>query len=64
MLRNMAIAADLGYLRVPDGILVDVKSLADLPDDEVVLVCTGSQGADGRPVPDGQPRPPHRRRPR
>ena len=44
MLRNMAIAADLGYLRVPDGILVDVKSLADLPDDEVVLVCTGSQG--------------------
>jgi ribonuclease J len=29
---------------VPDGILVDVKSLADLPDDEVVLVCTGSQG--------------------
>jgi ribonuclease J len=44
MVRNMAIAADLGYLRVPDGILVDVKSLADLPDDEVVLVCTGSQG--------------------
>ncbi len=44
MLRNMAIAADLGYLRVPDGILVDVKALADLPDDEVVLVCTGSQG--------------------
>ena len=44
MLRNMAIAADLGYLRVPDGILVDVKALADLPDDQVVLVCTGSQG--------------------
>lgn len=44
MLRNMAIAADLGYLRVPDGILVDAKALADLPDDQVVLVCTGSQG--------------------
>jgi ribonuclease J len=65
MLRNMAIAADLGYLRVPDGILVDVKSLADLPDDEVVVLLHRQPGrADGRPVPHGQPRPPHRRRPR
>ena len=44
MVRNMGIASELGYLRVPDGILVDVKKLHDLPDDEVVLVCTGSQG--------------------
>ncbi|MEU5185499.1 ribonuclease J, partial [Streptomyces longwoodensis] len=35
---------DLGYLRVPVGLVVDVKTLDDLPDDEVVLVCTGSQG--------------------
>jgi ribonuclease J len=44
MVRNMGIASELGYLRVPDGILVDFKKLHDLPDDEVVLVCTGSQG--------------------
>ena len=44
MVRNMGIAADLGYLHVPDGVLVDVKKLDKLPDDEVVLVCTGSQG--------------------
>ncbi len=44
MVRNMGIAADLGYLRVPDNILVDRKKLDDLPDDKVVLVCTGSQG--------------------
>ncbi|WP_299447004.1 ribonuclease J [uncultured Phycicoccus sp.] len=44
MVRNMGIAADLGYLHVPDGVLVDVKQLGDLPDDQVVLVCTGSQG--------------------
>jgi ribonuclease J len=44
MVRNMGIAADLGYLHVPDGVLVDVKKLDDLPDDQVVLVCTGSQG--------------------
>ncbi len=44
MIRNMTIAADLGYLRVPDGVLVDVKRLGQLPDEKVVLVCTGSQG--------------------
>ncbi|MGG5260737.1 ribonuclease J [Phycicoccus avicenniae] len=44
MVRNMGIAADLGYLKVPDGVLVDLKQLNDLPDDKVVLVCTGSQG--------------------
>jgi len=44
MVRNMGIASDLGYLHVPDGVLVDVKKLDDLPDDKVVLVCTGSQG--------------------
>ncbi|MFJ3005698.1 ribonuclease J, partial [Serratia liquefaciens] len=44
MVRNMGIARDLGYLKVPPGLVVDVKTLDDLPDDEVVLVCTGSQG--------------------
>ena len=46
MVRNMGIAADLGYLHVPDNVLVDVKALDDLPDDKVVLVCTGSQGSN------------------
>ncbi len=44
MVRNMGIAADLGYLHVPEGILVDIKRVHDLPDEEVVLICTGSQG--------------------
>ncbi|TWE13364.1 ribonuclease J [Rudaeicoccus suwonensis] len=44
MVRNMTIARDLGYLAVPDGVLVDVKKLDDLADDKIVLVCTGSQG--------------------
>ena len=44
MVRNMGIAAELGYLHVPDGILVDFKKLGDLPDDKIVLICTGSQG--------------------
>jgi ribonuclease J len=44
MVRNMAIAAKFGYLHVPDGILVDIKNVDDLPDDRVVLMSTGSQG--------------------
>ncbi|WP_037913830.1 ribonuclease J [Actinacidiphila yeochonensis] len=44
MVRNMGIARDLGYLKVPPGLIVDVKVLDDLPDEKVVLVCTGSQG--------------------
>ncbi|WP_432513557.1 ribonuclease J [Kineococcus sp. SYSU DK001] len=44
MVRNMGIAADLGYLQVPKGILIDLKQVDDLPEDRVVLMCTGSQG--------------------
>jgi ribonuclease J len=44
MVRNMGIAADLGYLKVPEGVLIDYKKAADLPDDEIVYMSTGSQG--------------------
>jgi ribonuclease J len=44
MVRNMGIAADLGYLKVPDGVMVDLKKALDLPDDRVVYMSTGSQG--------------------
>jgi ribonuclease J len=44
MVRNMGIAADLGYLKVPDGVLVDLRKALDLPDDRVVYMSTGSQG--------------------
>ena len=44
MVRNMAIAKELGYLHVPAGVLVDAKELADLPADRQVLISTGSQG--------------------
>lgn len=44
MVRNMGIATDLGYLKVPDGVLVDLKKALDLPDDKVVYMSTGSQG--------------------
>jgi ribonuclease J len=44
MVRNMAIARDLGYLQVPPGVLIDAKDLADLAPERQVLISTGSQG--------------------
>ena len=44
MVRNMGIAADLGFLRVPAGVLIDAKRAADLPDDKILYMSTGSQG--------------------
>jgi ribonuclease J len=44
MVRNMAIAAELGYLNVPAGVLVEAKELAKLPPEKQVLISTGSQG--------------------
>lgn len=44
MVRNMTIAADLGFLVVPDDILIDHKKAATLPDDQIVYMSTGSQG--------------------
>ena len=43
MVRNMKIAEDMGYLHVPADLVVDAKDL-DQYDDNVVLICTGSQG--------------------
>ena len=44
MVRNMALASDLGYLTIPNGTLISSDEIADLPDDQAVLICTGSQG--------------------
>ena len=43
MVRNMKLAEDLGYLKVPAGLVVDYKDI-DTFGDKIVLVCTGSQG--------------------
>ncbi|BDZ38560.1 ribonuclease J [Microbacterium suwonense] len=44
MVRNMTIAEQLGYLHVPDNVLIDYKKARDLPDDRIVYMSTGSQG--------------------
>ncbi|WP_061299986.1 ribonuclease J [Herbidospora cretacea] len=44
MVRNMGVARELGYLKVPAGILVDSREIEEWPPEDVVLICTGSQG--------------------
>jgi len=47
MVRNMGVARELGYLRVPSvpgGLLVDLKDAEEMPPERIVLISTGSQG--------------------
>jgi ribonuclease J len=44
MVRNMGIAADLGLLNVPEGLLIDINEATELPDHTTLFVSTGSQG--------------------
>ncbi|RRD47764.1 ribonuclease J [Tessaracoccus sp. OH4464_COT-324] len=44
MVRNMTTARDLGYLKVPAGIMIELKDLGKYADHEVVVISTGSQG--------------------
>jgi ribonuclease J len=44
MIANVRIARELGYLRIPDEILIDLKELPRLPKEEVCMITTGSQG--------------------
>ncbi len=47
MVRNMGVARDLGYLRIPSvpgGLMVDAKEAEELPPEKIVLISTGSQG--------------------
>jgi ribonuclease J len=44
MVANVAVATELGYLRVPDGLVLPLEDLADLPAQRQVILSTGSQG--------------------
>ncbi|WP_433326381.1 ribonuclease J [Spirillospora sp. CA-294931] len=44
MVRNMGVARELGYINVPDGVMIEQRDLENIPADRLVLVCTGSQG--------------------
>lgn len=44
MLNVMGIAMEMGYLQIPDGVLIDIDMIGRYSKEEIVLVTTGSQG--------------------
>lgn len=41
---SLNIAKQLGYIDIPDGMEIDIRELNIYPDDEIIIVTTGSQG--------------------
>jgi ribonuclease J len=46
MVNNFRTYFEMGYIRVPDNLIVDFKDISRLPDDKICLLTTGSQGED------------------
>ena len=44
MVNVISTAAELGYLNIPENTLIDLEQMKNYPDDQMVLITTGSQG--------------------
>lgn len=44
MVRVFEIASSLGYLKIPDGLMVSLHDVGKLKEDKIVILCTGTQG--------------------
>lgn len=44
MLENVSIARKLGYLNIADDLIVSIEDALKIPDEKIVIMCTGSQG--------------------
>ncbi|WP_418895849.1 ribonuclease J [Sporosarcina cyprini] len=44
MVNVVGVAEELGYLQIPEDLLIDVKEIDRLPSENVAIICTGSQG--------------------
>lgn len=44
MLNVMSVAKELGYLNIPENVLVDIDEITNYPEEQMVLITTGSQG--------------------
>ena len=41
---SLRLHAELGYLNIPDKTLIEIDQVKNYPDEQVVLITTGSQG--------------------
>ena len=61
MVSNTEMARELGYIRVPDNVLVDIEEINKYPPEKLVLITTGSQGEPlSGTFPHGAGEPPQR----
>lgn len=44
MINVVTIATELGYLKIPNGVLIDIDLIKNYTDDKLVIITTGSQG--------------------
>lgn len=44
MINNITTAMEVGYISIPDNTLIDISMVKEYPDEEIVIVTTGSQG--------------------
>lgn len=44
MVNVVNVAKELGYLEIPDGTLIDINDMNKYPDNQIVVITTGSQG--------------------
>ena len=44
MVNVVGIASELGYLEIPDGMIIEPEEVGKMAADRVVILCTGSQG--------------------
>lgn len=44
MINIIATASELGYINIPDGIIIGVEQMSNYTDDQIVIITTGSQG--------------------
>jgi len=44
MVNIVTTASELGYINIPDGVLIDIENMKNYTDDQLVVITTGSQG--------------------
>ena len=48
---NIELAQKLGYVKVPKGVLISVERAHEIPDNKIIIICTGAQGEERSALP-------------
>ncbi len=51
MKMNIELATQLGYIKIPNGVIITIDKIAEYPDNKVIVICTGAQGEEMAALP-------------